>query len=744
MRKFVPSICLLIFCSGGNGQTSSSFHVYHDQSFIQEVHDAYPVGNSVEENNVRGIAVDKNETVFIATQAGVFFKKKEKKIWDTLPFSETDKGPAYTVLVDESGIVWIGNWSGVFKFTENKLEKILGTNGPISVLCTSSEGLYALGPKGVWLFTENKFQKKEYHLPQSVRAAISDNKKGLWVASDVGLYHANEKATHHFYKTNVLLSAAVKGLALAKDGALWAVGLGGVSVIKDDKRLKYIGPNQGCPSIFVNCIKKSNDGVMWVGTKTGVVRFYPDGKHSLRFSRRWLLDDMVNDIAFDKEGNAWIANAKGVSAIKKKSMTLESKQEYFYDVLMRRHIREPWIAGQCHLPIAGDTSNYQPEDDDNDGEYTGNYLAMESFRYAVSQSEDAREKAKKAFHFLKQLQDITGGDGYFARTIVPIEWKESVHDGNHEYTEREIAEELVKEPRAKPVTVRWHPSADGKWLWKGDASSDEWCGHMMGYFFYYELAANDEEKVLIRQHVASMVDHLIAHDFSMMDADGMHTRWSVWSPNLLNHDPEWSPDRCQNSMELLAFLKLAYYLTKDGKYQQHYLRLIKEEHYLENMARIPEQNPAWFIYFDATLQMYLYPILLHCEQDPQLLSFYQHHMDQWMQYRVNDKNPLINFFYCFSRNKKIGLDASIDFLKDTPLDLVDWVIDHTKREDVKLVHAPIFDDLQVSELQPASLRGTVRWDNNLWAAVTGSPNTEKEPVFWLLPYWMGRYLKMIR
>ncbi|CAN5416187.1 hypothetical protein BH11BAC5_BH11BAC5_17270 [soil metagenome] len=114
-----------------------------------------------------------------------------------------------------------------------------------------------------------------------------------------------------------------------------------------------------------------------------------------------------------------------------------------------------------------------------------------------------------------------------------------------------------------------------------------------------------------------------------------------------------------------------------------------------------------------------------------------------MQRREGDKNPLINFLYSYARNKKTGLKASIDFLVDTPLDLVDWTIDHTKREDVQIVHRPVLNELQVSELQPASIRNTVRWDNNPWAARGGSPATEKEPVFWLYPYWMGRYLKMI-
>jgi hypothetical protein len=720
-----------------------NLHNVFGQDFLQEYHEAYPVGNASNENNIRSITVDKSNTVYIANVMGAYKKIDGEASWSPLPFTEADKGPAYNVAVDSDNILWIGNWKGVFEFKDNLLQEVAGTVGPISVICISKEGVYALGPEGVWLSHGGAFTRINYAVARSVRGAVSDNNVGLWVASDVGLYHVSKKGIDHFYKPDLLLSAGLKGVAVADDGSLWAAGLGGISVIKNGIREKMITPAQGCPSVFVNCIKKANDGTMWVGTNVGVVRFYNDGSHSLRFSRRWLLDDQVNDVAFDQQGNTWIATRQGVSAIKRRRMSLADKQDYFYDVLMKRHIREPWIAGQCHLPVAGDTAHWQSEDDDNDGEYTGNYLAMESFRYAVTKSEDAREKAKKAFHFLKQLKDITGGDGYFARSIVPADWADRVHDNNRTYDGKEKAEELVNEPRFKPVEVRWHRSADGKWLWKGDASSDEWCGHMMGYFFYYQLAANEAEKEMVKQHVASLVDHLIAHHYSMVDADGTHARWSVWSPELLNHDPEWAPDKSQNSMELLTFLKLAYYLTNDEKYQRHYLRLINEEHYLENMGSIIDQNPAWFIYFDVTLQVYLFPILLHCEKDPKLLAFYQQYMDKWMQTRINDKSPLINFLYCYARNKRIGLSASLDFLVDTPLDLVDWDIDHTKREDVKLVHIPVLDELQVDEMPPASIRSTVRWDKNPWSAVGGAPNTEREPVFWLFPYWMGRYLKII-
>jgi hypothetical protein len=196
-------------------------------------------------------------------------------------------------------------------------------------------------------------------------------------------------------------------------------------------------------------------------------------------------------------------------------------------------------------------------------------------------------------------------------------------------------------------------------------------------------------------------------------------------------------------MELLAFLKLAYYMTGDKKYQDQYKRVFNEENYFENMANMPHQNPAWYIYYDVILAAYTYPILLKCEQDPAIRRYYKQHMDAWMDKRKEDRNPLVNFIYCFSRNQQTELKSSIDLLTDTPLDLIDWPIDHTKREDIQIVQRPVLGEPQVSELPPASIRATIRWDKNPWGINEGNPHIEREPVFWLLPYWMGRYMKMI-
>ena len=748
-KKILPFIFISIFfiwsCQRNNKSTESitTISSYQDTAFWQEYHKAYPINKGDESNHVRSIAVDENGTVWIATASGVFRKNRNEKIWtDVIP--QEDQGPSFAVVIDNQSSVWMSTWKNVYRFKNEKLEIIPTVKSPIAALCNSSEGMYALGPHGVWLINDSDVKKINRNIARSIHDVVSDNEHGLWIATDVGLYHSMPDTTIHYVQPNELISAFVHGLDFDSDKKLWTAGLGGVTIRNKNEAEKFLTIDNGLPSVHANCVKRSPDGAMWVGTDVGVVRFYSNGNHSLLFSRRWLMDDQVNNIAFDKEGTAWVATSNGVSAIKRKRMTLASKSNYFYDVLMKRHIREPWIAGQCTLPIAGDTSQWQHSDDDNDGEYNGHYLAMESFRYAVTKSADAKTKAAKTFRFLKSLQEITETDGFFARSIVRTEDWEIAKKANHTYNERQLADELVKEPRYKPIENHWHKSCDGKWLWKNDASSDELCGQMFGYYFYYELVANDDEKKIIANHVTRLVDYLIKNNYNLTDIDGTSTRWGVWSPDKLNRDAEWQPDRSINSMELLAFLKFAYHVSNNEKYQREYFRLIHEEHYLENMGNIAQQNPAWVIYTDVMMAAYEFPILLRCEKDTALLHFYEKHIDDWFEKRKADENPLVNFIYCYSRNKKVELKNSVRCLIETPLDLVDWNINHTKREDIHIVHKPVLDELQVNELPSPTIRATIRWDKNPWRInEEGNPHLEREPIFWLLPYWMGRYLEMI-
>ncbi|MEM9141529.1 MAG: two-component regulator propeller domain-containing protein [Bacteroidota bacterium] len=718
---------------------------YVDTPFQQEYHERFIIDLDVPEaNDVRAVYADAdNGVLWAATKRGVYQKKKGEKTWKVL-LSGADQGPAYDLKMDRDGTLWIATWNGVYTHNNGETQKEAGLDFPISQLVVAQEGVYALGPDGIWLFQQNGWQQKDYEVPRSIRAALSDQDRGLWIGTDVGLFHGTEKGTRAFQKNSDLISAAVKGMAFSSSDTLWVGGMGGVTIRKGNSPLVEILPQDGLPSADVTVVRKGPDGRMWVGTNYGISRFIPgSGEYSVLVGPRWLVSNAVRDITFDAKGTAWVATSKGISAIKRRRITLDAKANHFYDQLLAHHVREPWIVGRAHLPVAGDTLRIEPEDDDNDGEYTGCYLAMESFRYAVTKDPEAKERAKKAFDFLHYLREVTQIDGFFARTIIPVSWEKS-HDMNRIYTAQQAAEERVANPRQKSVEKRWHLSQDGKWKWKGDTSSDEMCGHLFGYFWYYTLVADEAEKKRVANHYSQIMDHLIRNDFNLVGVDGKHTKWGVWSPRKLNDDLDWSPEKALNSLELLAFLKFTYHITEDEKYQKEYLKLINEEHYLENAKALHTTNPAWETYFDIYLALYCYPALLLTEQDPELHKEYREHLEQWFQKNRETKSPLVNFTYNLLAGGSDELENAIFFLKDTPLDLIDWPVDNGRREDLRIVREPILEDMQVDQLRPPSEYRTIRWDRNPYYAVSGNPHQLRDPVFWLLPYWMGRYLSLIQ
>jgi len=728
---------------GISDSISSDYTAYIDEPFIQEFHEGFLVSNEeTGANDVRAVQPDNDDNIWIATKSGVYQKKQDSREWTIMIFG-SNQGPAYDVELDNNGNVWIATWNGIYSNKSGKLKKMEGPKPPLAKVVAAKEGIYVLGPYGIWLHKNNKWEKKNYDTGRSMRAALSDKNGGLWIGTDVGLFYCKNEKTKVYTDTEDLISAYVKGLEFSDTGELWIASQGGITIRNKEKKVGEKLPKDGITNANINVIKKAPDGVMWVGTNYGITRFTPGEKdYSVRLSKRWLMNNEVRDIDFDKDGNAWIATANGVSAIKKMDMTLSEKADYFYTKMIQRYVRDPWIVGRFKLTIPGDTTSIVPEDDDNDGEYTSMYLAMESFRYAATQDPVAKERANKAFDFLHYLREVTEIDGFFARTIIPVSWEKS-NDMDRTYTERELAEEIIANPRQKAVEKRWHVSKDGKWKWKGDTSSDELCGHLFGYYCYYTYAADEKEKERVANHFSAIMDHLIRNDFNLVGVDGKYTKWGVWSPKILNHDPEWAPERALNSLELLSYLKFTYYITKDEKYQKEYLKLINEEGYLENTKMLHNTNPAWETYFDIYMALYVYPPLLQYEDDPKIKAEYQDHLDQWFKKNRETKSPLVNFTYNLLSGGSDELENSILFLKDAPLDPVDWKIDNGKREDLQVVRYPILEELQV-ELRPPSEYRTIRWDQNPYAAVSGNPSQERDPVYWLLPYWMGRYLELIK
>lgn len=712
-----------------------------DTPFVQEYRTEHTVGSDAAENDVRAVAFDGQGHAWAATRAGLRTLRSSQWI---NPMNPEDAGPAFCAASDPSGTVWIGAWNGLYRcLPDGAVERIPEISHPISAVCASSQGVVAMGPEGKWENMSGSWRHSMGRWPRSPRAITLDRNNRLWVATGHGLFRLyGDDVEAEYHDEHEILTGELRGVACGPDGRIWSSGLGGIDVYAEGERVASYSTGEGLPSFEAGSLAFHPDGVLWIATPIGAVRF--DGVHwSLRHSRRWLPSDNVRHIAFNATGAAWIATDSGIAVIQRRTMTLAEKADHYLAACLERHVRDPWLVEKCFLTRPGDLSSWTPMDDDNDGQYTAMYLAMECFRYAVTQDPQARENARKAFNALEFLQKVTGTEGFVARTVIPREWTR-MHDPNCTYSPQEYAERQVADPRWKKVEQLWRPSADGKWLWKGDTSSDEITGHFYGYLMYYDLVADETERERVRAHVRRIMDHIIDGNFALRDIDGTPTRWAVWTPEILNQNPDWRAERPTNSVEILSFLKVTHYMTGDPKYQDAYRRLIDEHGYAETARRPKPTALSERTHIDVELLMLAFPGLIEKESDPELRQKYLEGLDFLIDIVRTECSPYYGFVYGSLGDKDFMQEGCVDYLRDTPLDLIKWTVDNSEREDVRLVRAPEPESWQTDRLLPASERGVMRWDNNPWVAVQGAGGAvESSGVFWLLPYWMGRYYGFI-
>jgi len=480
----------------------------------------------------------------------------------------------------------------------------------------------------------------------------------------------------------------------------------------------------GAPLEDATCVAVAPNGNVWFGTARGAIR-WTGGKSEYYASKRWLPDDHVEAIECAADGSVHVHTPAGVSRICFKDLTLEQKAAHYETLTDARHRRFGYVTG-CRLQAPGDLSQWQHNIDDNDGLWTAMYVAAQSFRYAATRSDDARQKARESLLALLELERKSSIPGFPARALT--------HRSEPEFGQHPDGE--------------WHRTDDGEWEWKGDTSSDELDGHYFAWPIYYDLVADAEEKEAIRATVRRVTDHVIDNGYYLIDVHGEPTRWGVWAPERLNDDPNWYPERCLNSLEILSHLRVAVHITGERRYEQAAQSLIEEHHYALNTIKqkiLPGDFPgAEDNHSDDELAFLAYYGLLAYETDPELRAIYLTSIERSWQIERAEKCPLWNFIYGAVTGRPCDVEAAVESLHEIPLDLVRWQVRNSRRTDINRDPEPDrAGHAQARTPLPWRERPLHKWNGNPYRLDGGNDLEEECGTFWLLPYWMGRYHGMV-
>lgn len=482
------------------------------------------------------------------------------------------------------------------------------------------------------------------------------------------------------------------------------------------------------PFVDVTAGVRLADGTIWAGSPRGLMRRGAgDSRWRLFHSRVWLADDAVVDLSAVSGSSCFVKTKGGVNWIRRRSTTLSKKMAAIEAHVHQRALRLG-LVGEIELSAAGSLQRgLKPTDSDNNGLWTGMYVASESLRYGATGDAEARQFARRSLRALMFLESITGQPGFVARSVVPAATKE-VHDPEN-----------------------WRAARDPKWRWKTDTSSDEIVGHYFAYAAYYDLVATAEEKEEIRKVVERITDHILDNGYYYVAPDGKQTTWGVWAPRELNDNPKRRAERGLNSLEILSHLKVASHIVGKPRYAEAARELIEKHGYATNTInqKITDPTDAVSHSDDELAFLAYYPLLLY-ERDAKLRAIYMQSLDRSWRIERPEGSPLFNAIYAAALQagmRKEGggrpaeplvdpaaydRDACVDYFREVPGDLIYWPFDNTGRHDASKIPFPVYE------------RGVMKWNGNPYELQHGGDGRLcDDGTFILLPYWMARYHRFI-
>lgn len=726
--------------------------------FSQKIRKFYTTENGLKSNNITAMSFDKKGDLFVGTDKGISKISVSKGIAES--FETGVKNACISkIYFDNDNHMFVGCGKKLYEFSGKKKISVREFSSPVADVVKDDNGT-------LWVLTQTVFYKyphagEESEICMGVPGegcCLTLYKNGrVYIGTRNNGIHALVGKRWHWSEITAessgLLSNNVSCLYTDPAGDIFVGTDKGVCVY-DDKNY-WLTPDDvdGLPALKINDMAVSENGDIYYAAEGGLVHHH-DGKFDYYGYKRWIPSPNAVAVAVSPDGSVCVATDKGLSVIENITLTLEEKANRLRQMTETYNIRKDGFVLDRALDHEGVVSldeGFIPNTD-NDGLRTGLYVADLCFQYACTKDKEIKAKAKRSLGAMIKLTEITGIDGFTARAVRYPDEREYKTGARHE----------------------WHvvTDKDGNELeWLGETSSDEMVGHFFAYANYYKLAADEKEKKQLRKVVSGILDHIIDNNFRLVDTDGVPTTWANWNPDLLNDDCKWINEKGTNTLQILTFLTVGYYMTGNEKYKKVYDMLASDRHYVMNLMqyRIPDGH---ICHIDDNHDFLMISLLMEYTGDPKLRSLFAMGLDHHWQDEKVEKNAFYNFVYGAATGSKYNAEDAIEELIDYPMDHITWTLYNSWQPGLKWDMSPTELGLEPQLYEPLTPheRRIINNDINRFIADSGAEDVAK-PLFigsddptaynvlpstgddkgmefrtcinYTLPYWYARYHGLI-
>lgn len=310
-------------------------------------------------------------------------------------------------------------------------------------------------------------------------------------------------------------------------------------------------------------------------------------------------------------------------------MPLSKKAELFEQNLLEKHWIDGLYASIVEILPDGSVDHNTTgwSNVAHSSSWSGNYLAGQAYRYAFTKDEKVRQHCQEILMALRRLQRVTGVPGLVAR---------GYHRGHGPSYEERSNVSTVNE---------WHQGAAelSNYRWRGHPSHHNYDDVMHGYGVYYDLAANEEQKEIVKEDVYNIMSYILENDMKIKEIDG----------RIVAEILGITDGKTPNTRIVMATssLKTAYHITEDEKFNAKYLQLIEQYGY-RKYGKLSTEEMVKLLrlriragHDDAEHVLGDLDNMFRQEKDPELLAFYRKVLDALWEVHKDDRQSLYNYIY---------------------------------------------------------------------------------------------------
>lgn len=277
-------------------------------------------------NGILSLCVDREGSLWVGT-AGGGLNRVRRTVFDAP--EEFRNWVVQSVCEDDQGGLWVGsNGRGLGYWKDGVVRRFGFEQGLAdlevrSVFVDRNQRVWAGTYRGgLFLLVNGRFQQAPGFeiVNLEVSAIYQDHSNHLWFGTQGGLVRWDGRDWRVFGPSDGISAAAVRAVTGDSAGNLW-IGTegGGLNRLHEGQFTSFRQQDGGLPSDNVSSLWADAEGILWVGTGSGLARFHA-GQWTRYTTREGLAANSIGYLIEDDQGELWIGSNAGLMRVPKKSL----------------------------------------------------------------------------------------------------------------------------------------------------------------------------------------------------------------------------------------------------------------------------------------------------------------------------------------------------------------------------------------------------------------------------------------